>query len=447
MSPTATVWSGIRVFVDYVKIYVKAGDGGDGAVSFRREKFVPRGGPDGGDGGVGGDVILVATPDVHTLSDYRFDKHHKAGSGENGRGARKFGRDGADLVLKVPPGTVVKDAETQEVLCDLVRPGQRFIAARGGLGGRGNFHFRNSVRQAPRFAEKGEPGEERWIILELKLIADVGLVGFPNAGKSTLISRVSGAKPKIADYPFTTLVPNLGVVDLEDGRGFVMADIPGLIEGAHAGAGLGHYFLRHVSRCKVLVHLVDLAPFEERDPIQDFEVIERELKLYDPELAARPRLVAGNKVDMPGAAEKLELLRRGLEPKGYRVFGISAVTGEGVDELLRAIGEVVEHARAEEVLDAEPIEFEEVEHKRRRRRRIQSFDVVLDGGEYVVLGEELERLAAMTDLNNREALERFYGILNKAGVIKKLVAMGVSEGDTVRVGDVAFEYTDAEFVE
>lgn len=436
------------MFVDYVKIYVKAGDGGDGAVSFRREKFVPRGGPDGGDGGAGGDVILVAAPDVHTLSDYRFEKHHKAESGENGRGARKSGRDGADLVLKVPPGTVVKDAETGEVLCDLVRPGQKFIAARGGLGGRGNFHFRSSVRQAPRFAEKGEPGEERWLILELKLIADVGLVGFPNAGKSTLISRVSGAKPKIANYPFTTLVPNLGVVDLEDGRGFVMADIPGLIEGAHAGAGLGHHFLRHISRCKVLVHLVDLAPFEERDPVHDFEVIERELALYDPELAVRPRLVAGNKIDMPGAAEKLELLRKELEPKGYKVFGISAVTGEGVDQLLQAIVKVVEQARAEEALDVEPMDFEdETERKRRRRRRIESFDVVVDSGEYVVLGEELERLASMTDIENREALERFYGILKKAGVIKKLVAMGVSEGDTVRIGDVVFEYTDMEFGE
>jgi GTP-binding protein len=332
-------------FVDEVRIHVKAGDGGDGAVAWRREKFIPRGGPAGGDGGDGGDVVLVVDAQLATLLDYRYVREHKARSGEHGRGSDQNGHNGAPLELRVPPGTVVKDAVTGELVADLATAGDRLVVAKGGKGGLGNMNFATSTHQAPRFAEQGTDGEEKELLLELKLLADVGIVGFPNAGKSTLISRISRARPKIADYPFTTLTPNLGVVSWRGERSFVVADIPGLIEGAHEGAGLGHQFLRHVERCRVLIHLVDgVPPGEGRTPRGDLDAIDRELALHSPVLAEKPQVVAVNKVDVPEAQKAAAALRRTLARRkadGRPVLAVSAVTGEGLDELLDAVAAVL----------------------------------------------------------------------------------------------------------
>jgi GTP-binding protein len=334
-------------FVDQAKIFVKAGDGGSGCVSFRREKYVPRGGPDGGDGGDGGDVILIAHPQIHTLYDFHHQVHFRAENGRPGMGKKMKGRDGEDLLLKVPVGTVVKDAETGEILGDLVKPGERLIVAKGGKGGRGNAHFATPVRQAPRFAEPGTPGEERWLILELKLIADVGLVGFPNAGKSTLLSRLSSAKPKIADYPFTTLEPNLGVVRLPEGETFIVADIPGLIEGAHRGVGLGHEFLRHIERTRVLLYMLDIS--REKEVWQDFQVLQKELEHYNPSLLKKDFLIALNKIDLLAPEkrkEKLEEIKESFpEDLRKRLIFLSAVTGEGIQELLYKLYPLVTRAR------------------------------------------------------------------------------------------------------
>ncbi len=324
------------MFVDTARIFVKAGDGGDGCVSFRREKYVPFGGPDGGDGGKGGDIVLVADPDLHTLMDFRYQRHFRAERGQHGQGANRHGAAGDDLRLRVPPGTLVRDAETGAVLADLAHPGQEVVVARGGRGGRGNARFKGPTNQAPRHAEPGKPGEERWLELELKLLADVGLVGFPNAGKSTLLSRLTAARPKVGAYPFTTLVPNLGVAEYQ-GESFVLADIPGLIEGAHRGAGLGHEFLRHVERTRVLVHVVDAAGTEGRDPVEDYRTVNRELELHDPELLYRPQVVAANKVDLPAAREHLPRLREAAAAAGHRVCPVSAVTGAGLNDLLAAV--------------------------------------------------------------------------------------------------------------
>ena len=329
-------------FVDQVSIQVKAGDGGNGAVAFRREKFVERGGPSGGDGGNGGSVVLEADPQLTTLLDYRYEQHHRARNGEHGMGSDCNGAAADDLLLRVPVGTLVKDEDTGELLADLGTPGQRVVVAQGGRGGLGNMNFASSTRQTPRFAQEGKPGVERRLVLELKLLADVGLLGFPNAGKSTLISRVSRARPKVADYPFTTLIPNLGVVPYKDGTSFVMADIPGLIEGAAEGAGLGHQFLRHVERTRVLVHLVDMAaPGEERSPMRDYEILNAELARYSPELASKPQLVAPSKMDLTEAKERLPAFRAALAERGIPVFPISAATGEGVGALLDAIAQVL----------------------------------------------------------------------------------------------------------
>ncbi|MEW5762825.1 MAG: GTPase ObgE [Bacillota bacterium] len=324
------------MFYDEAKIYVKGGDGGNGCVAFRREKYVPRGGPAGGDGGRGGNVVLRADAQLATLIDLRYRRHYRAARGAHGLGKNMHGRDGEDLVVRVPVGTVVRDAATGALLADLVTDGQEVVVARGGRGGRGNARFATSTRRAPAFAEKGKPGEERWVLLELKLLADAGLVGFPNAGKSTLIARVSAARPKIADYPFTTLEPHLGVVRVGEGESFVLADIPGLIEGAHRGSGLGHRFLRHIERTRLLVHVLDTAGSGGRDPVQDFAVINRELAAYDPELAARPQIVAANKMDLPGAAANLERLREVLGER-YEIYPISALTGEGLPRLVHRI--------------------------------------------------------------------------------------------------------------
>ncbi|MFN4196655.1 MAG: GTPase ObgE [Caldimicrobium sp.] len=337
-------------FVDQVKIYVKGGDGGAGCISFRREKYVPKGGPDGGDGGDGGDVILIADSQVHTLYDFYHHIHFRAENGRPGQGKKMKGRDGKDLILKVPVGTLVKDADTGEILGDLVKPGQKLVVSKGGKGGRGNAHFATPIRQAPRIAEPGTPGEERWIILELKLIADVGLVGFPNAGKSTLLSRLSAAKPKIADYPFTTLEPNLGVVKLKDGDTFIIADIPGLIEGAHRGLGLGHEFLRHIERTRLLLFMLDLSEGERI--VKQFEILKKELNLYNPLLLEKPFIIALNKIDLLPAERRVEACREYImlfpEKLHGKIYPISALTGEGVPALVYALYKELKVLRGEE---------------------------------------------------------------------------------------------------
>ncbi|MCX8034108.1 MAG: GTPase ObgE [Thermodesulfovibrio sp.] len=329
-------------FVDYVKIYVKAGDGGKGCVSFRREKYVPKGGPDGGDGGKGGDVIIKASGELHTLLDHKYQKTYKAKRGQHGKGSNMKGKDGDDLIINVPVGTVIKDAETEEILADLDVEGKEFIVAKGGKGGLGNAHFATPTNQSPRFAQPGGPGEEKWIILELKLLADVGLIGLPNAGKSTLISVISSARPKIADYPFTTLTPVLGVVKYGDYKSFVVADIPGLIENAHKGAGLGHQFLRHVERTSLLLHLVDVSDYLQSDPIQDFEKIQKELILYNPELIKKPLAVVGTKTDLAFEGKRLIKLKSYCQEKGIDFFPISAVKKEGINILIEYLVKRVE---------------------------------------------------------------------------------------------------------
>ena len=365
-------------FVDEVRIHVKAGDGGNGAVAFRREKYVERGGPSGGDGGGGGSVLFEADPQLTTLLDYRYQQQHRARNGEHGKGSDCNGRSAEDLVLRVPVGTLLRDEASGEVLCDLSSPGQRFVAAQGGKGGLGNMNFATSTRQTPRFAQEGTKGEERALVLELKLLADVGLIGFPNAGKSTLISRVSRARPKIADYPFTTLVPNLGVVQYKDGLSFVVADIPGLIEGASEGAGLGHQFLRHVERCRVLVHLVDLgAEGEGREPLADWEIINRELHRHGAELAEKPQVVVASKVDLTHARERLPAFEAAMRKRGVPVLPISSATGEGVQALLDRVARVLyggPEAAAEVAPKArpEPVPVKKTRPKDAAKRRVAS---------------------------------------------------------------------------
>ncbi|SEU15911.1 GTPase ObgE [Stigmatella erecta] len=337
-------------FVDEVRIFVKAGDGGNGAVSFRREKFIERGGPNGGDGGNGGSVVFVANPQLTTLLDFRYQQHHRAKNGENGMGSDCNGRGAEDMILQVPVGTLIRSTDTGELLVDLSAPEQRYVAAQGGRGGLGNMNFATSTRQTPRFAQDGTKGEEVTLTLELKLLADVGLLGFPNAGKSTFISRVSRARPKVADYPFTTLVPNLGMVQYKDNLSFVMADIPGIIEGASEGVGLGHQFLRHVERCKVLIHLIDLgAEGEGREPLQDFDILNRELEKYSAELARKPQVVAANKLDLTHARERLEALANALRERGIAVFPVSTATGEGMQALMDATAEVLFTGRTDKL--------------------------------------------------------------------------------------------------
>jgi GTP-binding protein len=424
------------MFVDEVLIQVRAGRGGEGSVSFRREKHVPRGGPDGGHGGNGGNVVMVADPMLTTLIDFRYQREYKADNGIPGAGNDRSGKHGADIELKVPVGTQVTDADTGEVVADFVRAGQREVVAKGGSGGRGNAMFVSSTHQVPRFAERGEPAEERNLRLDLKLLADVGLIGFPNVGKSTLVSRISAAKPKIADYPFTTLVPNLGMVSVEPGKSFVVADIPGLIEGASEGAGLGHQFLRHVERTRLLVHLLDVSGLTMREPLEDFEIVERELAAYSEHLAALPRIVALNKADMPEAAALVPGLRAELEGRGLEVHEISALTGMGQRELVFSLWRILET-----MPPAMPL-VEEETAARYRPADVDTWEVERTSNGFVVKGRGIERLVAMTSMNSEAGVNRLQRIMEKMGVVSRLRDLGALDGDTVRIGDVEFDFLD-----
>ncbi len=425
------------MFIDEVKINVKGGDGGAGCMSFRREAHVPKGGPDGGDGGRGGDVLLEADPALSSLIDYRFKRHFKAPKGVHGKGAIRHGARGSNLVLKVPLGTVVRDSETGAFLGDLTHAGQRLVVAEGGYGGRGNPHFVTPTRRAPSFAELGEPAQERWIDLEMKLLADAALVGMPSVGKSSLIARMSAARPKIADYPFTTLAPNLGVVKAGE-RSFVVADVPGLIEGASEGKGLGHEFLRHIERSALIIHVVDLTgSYEQRDAIEDFDIINRELALHAQELAQRPMVVVGNKADVIGVEEADARLRERAEEAGYPYFAVSAVTGEGVDAMIRSVAQRVFELRSAAAQDT--TSFEQVwTHDRRRMREYSVKN--LGGGVFQVEGRGIERMVIQTEWENEEAVAFLQKRLVKAGVESALIDAGARDGDEIRILGRSFEF-------
>ncbi len=424
----------IHIFFDKAKIFVKGGDGGNGCIAMRREKYVPEGGPWGGDGGRGGDVIFRADEGLRTLVDFRYKRHYKADRGWHGEGKNKQGASGEDMFVRLPVGTLIKDADTGELLADLVEHDQEVVVAKGGRGGRGNVHFATPNRKAPKLAEKGEPGEERWLDLELKLLADVGLIGFPNAGKSTLISKVSAAKPKIANYHFTTITPNLGVVRVEEGQSFVMADIPGLIEGAHTGAGLGHEFLRHVERTRLLVHVLDVSGSEGRDPVEDFLATNRELLLYNPVIGAKLQVIAANKMDLPGAAENLLRVKEAYGEK-YKIFPISAVAGSGLEPLVFRVAALL----AELTLETPvlPEITEPVVHRAEPR-----FTVYREEGIFYVKGKEIERHVAMTYMESDESVERLQWIIKRMGIEDELKAAGIKEGDTVKIGNFEFEYAE-----
>jgi GTP-binding protein len=434
-------------FFDRAKIYVRAGNGGNGSAHFRREKYVPRGGPDGGDGGRGGSVYLEADAALNTLVDFHYHPHHKAGSGGAGGGQQMHGAKGEDLILKVPSGTIVRDAETDELVADLVEPGQVVMVARGGRGGLGNVHFKSPTNQAPREAQLGEPGQEITLALELKLIADVGLVGFPNAGKSTLLSVVSAARPKIADYPFTTLVPNLGVVEVGDisrgnGVSFVMADIPGLIEGAAQGVGLGHEFLRHVERTKLLLHLVD-GGATEREPWDEFEAINRELYEYGEHLATRPQIVVFTKMDLPDAQERWPALKQRAEEAGLPVVAISAATREGVDELMGFAVQRLQEIRVEQAEQAAADAARGAIGPVLRPEPEDAYTVERTREGFLVRGKRVERMVAMTNPASEEGMARLEQQLRRMGVTQALEQAGVQPGDTVAFGRTSLEWGEA----
>ena len=427
-------------FIDRISIRVIAGNGGNGKSAFRREKFVAKGGPSGGDGGRGADVIFVVDNNMNTLLDFRFHRKFVGKNGENGDIKNQYGHNAPPCIVKVPLGTLVKDADTGETLADLTEVGQEAVIAKGGRGGRGNAKFANSANRAPTFAELGEPGEARNLLLELKLLADVGLVGYPSVGKSSLIANVSAARPEIAEYHFTTITPVLGVVNvgsLGDEKTFVMADIPGLIDGASEGVGLGHDFLRHVERTKVIIHIVDASGIEGRDPVEDYYKINKELKIYSERIARRPQVLACNKMDLPGAEENLPRLRELAEKEGIEIFPISAATRQELDELIKRVAvlldEYVEEPEAEEtskVYDAKAEDPDEITITRN------------DSGDFIVSGKALEKLVAMTNFGNDEAVRRFQYIWRIKGIDKKLQERGIKEGNTVHIGDMEFEYRD-----
>lgn len=428
------------MFVDRAKIYVRSGKGGDGHISFRREKYVPAGGPDGGDGGRGGDVIFVVDEGLNTLVDFRNTRKYRADDGEPGGKRNCHGKDGQDVVIRVPAGTVIKEAESGRVIMDMSGDNRRVVLLKGGRGGSGNQHYATSTMQAPRYAQPGKPAKELTLLLELKVIADVGLVGLPNVGKSTLLSRVSNARPKIANYHFTTLNPHLGVVDLEDAKGFVMADIPGLIEGASEGVGLGHEFLRHIERTKVLVHVVDAAGTEGRDPIEDIYAINRELEAYNPDIAKRPQVIAANKIDAVFDPESnpVEAIRAEFEPKGIPVFPISAVSGQGLKELLYHVSGMLENL-GEEVKVFEPEVFPDLAVLQ-DGSDLYTVEFDREREEYVVEGPRIEKMLGYTNLESEKGFSFFQNFLKTNGILEQLEALGIKDGDTVRIYGFSFEY-------
>lgn len=423
------------MFVDQAKIYIKAGDGGDGAVSFHREKYVAAGGPDGGDGGKGGDIVFVVDDNISNLIDFRYKRKYVAEKGQNGGGKNCSGRNAPDLVVKVPRGTVVREIKSGRILADLSTD-EPAVIAHGGKGGRGNAHFATSTRQIPKFAKPGFSGDEYEVMLELKLIADVGLVGFPNVGKSTLISVVSAAKPKIANYHFTTLTPVLGVVKIEEGKSFVMADIPGLIEGASEGVGLGHEFLRHVERCRLIVHVIDVSGSEGRDPIEDFKAINHELENFSMELAEAPQIVAANKSDM-ATPEQVERLRNYVEDQGLLFYEISAATTKGTKELMYGVWERLSVLPPVKQFEAQPLTQEELDDKLISKK---DFRVTVEDGVYFVEADWLLDILRTANMDDYSSLQYFQNVLRTSGIIDKLEEMGIEEGDTVSIFDFEFEY-------
>lgn len=429
------------MFADRAKIYVRSGKGGDGHVSFRREKYVANGGPDGGDGGNGGSVILQVDEGMNTLSDYRHVRKYKAEDGEDGGKRNCKGKSGADLILKMPPGTVVKEAQSGKVITDLSGDNKRFLLLQGGRGGNGNQHYATSTMQVPKYAQPGQPAKELELQLELKVIADVGLVGFPNVGKSTLLTKVSNARPQIANYHFTTINPHLGVVDLDDAKGFVMADIPGLIEGASEGVGLGFEFLRHIERTKVIIHIVDAASTEGRDPIADIYAINRELQAYNPEIAARPQVIAANKTDMifddGSGTNPVEALKKEFEPQGIAVYPICAINGKGIRELLYHVRELLD------TVDDKPVVFEqEFFPEYMISGSDEPYTVIYDeeADEYVIEGPRIEKMLGYTNLDSEKGFTFFQNFLKQNGILDELEALGIKEGDTVRMYGLSFDY-------
>ncbi|TXL68086.1 GTPase ObgE [Cerasibacillus terrae] len=426
------------MFVDQVSVHVKAGDGGNGIVAYRREKYVPMGGPAGGDGGKGGDVIFQVDEGLNTLMDFRYNRHFKAKRGENGMNKKKHGKNAEDLIVSVPPGTIVYNEETNEMIADLTEHKEQAIIAKGGRGGRGNVKFASPRDPAPNIAENGEPGEELQIKVELKIIADVGLVGFPSVGKSTLLSVVTAAKPKIADYHFTTLSPNLGVVETKDGRSFVMADLPGLIEGAHVGTGLGHQFLRHVERTRMIVHVIDMSGIEGRDPYDDYVKINEELKAYDETLEKRPQIVVANKMDVPEATQNLQQFKEKL-PSNTTVYPISGMTREGISNLLFAIADKLDTIPKQKLID------DDIKGKvvYRHEEKEPAFQISRDtDGAFLLTGKKVERMFKMTDFTRDEAVRRFARQLRGVGVDAALRKKGAVDGDTVRILGFEFEFID-----
>lgn len=425
------------MFADRAKIFIRSGKGGDGHVSFRRELYVPNGGPDGGDGGRGGDVIFEVDEGLNTLQDFRHKRKFAAQDGEPGGKRRCHGGDGNDIILKVPEGTVLKEAQSGKVIADMSGSNRRQVILKGGKGGLGNQHFATATMQIPKYAQPGQPAQELWVTLELKVIADVGLVGFPNVGKSTFLSRVTNARPKIANYHFTTLSPNLGVVDMPGSKGFVIADIPGLIEGASEGVGLGHEFLRHIERTKVMIHVVDAAGTEGRDPVDDIHKINAELKAYNPEIAARPQVIAANKIDViyPDGEDPVERLRKEFEPSGIKVFPISGVTGEGIPELLYAVSGLLEQ------MDDEPVVFQQ-EYFPEDELIYEDlpYTVEKDDDVFVVEGPKIEKMLGYTNLDSEKGFQFFQRFLKDTGILEKLEEAGIQEGDTVRMYGLQFDY-------
>ena len=423
------------MFTDYVKIYAKAGNGGNGAISFRREKYVAAGGPDGGDGGKGGDIYFEVDPDSNTLIDFRYSKKFKAESGKNGEGGHRYGKSGQDLYIKVPIGTIVRDANTNEILADLSEPGQKALILKGGRGGKGNAHFATSTRQAPRFAQDGENGEERELILELKLLADVGLIGFPNVGKSTFLSMTTSATPKIADYHFTTLEPNLGVVKTDYGDSFVIADIPGIIEGASEGTGLGLQFLRHIERTRLLLHVIDVSGSEGRNPVEDFYTINNELKQYSEKLSKRKQIIVANKIDIMQDESLYNELEKVARENNMEIFKISAATNQGVSELIKHVAEVLKTLPKENLVEIK-------DRKVYTLKDDDNYTISKEDGMFVIRGEAVERVMRRVNIADNESLYYFQRSLDELGVNQKLKEMGVKEGDIVKICDYELEWED-----